>query len=111
MTKKRAQLHRVGAKPKHEKLPWPGLKAKDHLSRVVTRAVRETKERRENEAWAETQIAQVLDYVPPEAAIKMVFRETRRRRKPMPLFAKAALCRTFGSRREQRELLQPSALD
>ena len=42
----------------------PGLKAKDHLSRVITRAVKEAEERRENEAWAQNQIARVLNYVP-----------------------------------------------
>ena len=76
---------------RHERLPWPGLKAKDHLSRVVTRAVKRAKETRENEVWAENQIALVLDYVPPETAMRLVFRETRRRRKSIPRFAKALL--------------------
>ena len=91
MKKRKAHSHRVSTKPKHEKLSWPGLKAKDHLSRVITRAVKEAKETRENEVWAENQIARVLDYVPQETAMRLVFRETRRRRKPIPRFAKALL--------------------
>ena len=67
--------------PEHEKLSWPGLRAKDHLSRVATRAVKEAKEKRENELWAESLIARVLDYVPPETAVKLILQETHRRRK------------------------------
>jgi hypothetical protein len=78
-------------KPTHEKLPWPGLKAKDHLSRVVTRAVKEARETGEKEAWAEKQIARVLDHVPPEAAMRLVFREMSRRGRPLPWFAKSLL--------------------
>jgi hypothetical protein len=89
MKKSKARSQRVSPKPRHEKLPWPGLKAKDHLSRVVTRAVKEAIEARENEAWAQSQIARVLDYVPPETAMRLVIRETRRRRKPVPKFALA----------------------
>jgi hypothetical protein len=80
MKKRKTHLHRTTTTPRHEKLPWPGLKAKDHLSRVTTRAVKEARETRENETWAENQIAQVLDYVPPGTAIKLIFRGTRRRR-------------------------------
>ncbi len=82
MKKRKANLDRVSAKPNHEKLTWPGLKAKDHLSRVATRAVKEAKETRENEVWAENLIARVLDYVPPETAMRLLLQETYRRRKP-----------------------------
>ena len=82
MKKRKAHLDRVSTKPKHEKLSWPGLKAKDHLSRVATRAVKEAKETRENEAWAENMIAHVLDYVQPETAMRLLLQETDRRGKP-----------------------------
>ncbi len=82
MKKRKAKLDRVSAKPNHEKLTWPGLKAKDHLSRVATRAVKEAKETRENEVWAENLVARVLDYVPPETAMRLLLQETYRRRKP-----------------------------
>jgi len=76
-------LHRgIGTKPKHEKLSWPGLKAKDHLSRVLTRAVKEAKETRENEVWAENLFARVLDYISPETAMRLLLHETHRRKKP-----------------------------
>jgi hypothetical protein len=91
MKKRKPHSHRARTTPRHGKLPWPGLKAKDHLSRVVTRAVKEAKETRENEQWAENQIGRVLDYVPTETAMRMLFREARRRRKPNPRFAKALL--------------------
>jgi hypothetical protein len=78
-------------KPTHDSLPWPGLKAKDHLSRVVTRAVKDAKVARETDVWAEKQIARVLDNVPPRTAIRLVFREMNRRRKPIPRFAKVLL--------------------
>jgi hypothetical protein len=78
-------------KPTHEKLPWPGLKAKDHLSRFVTRAVKEAKERGEIVVWAEKQIARVLDHAPPEAAVRLVFREMSRRGRPLPRLAKSLL--------------------
>jgi hypothetical protein len=80
MRKKRtAQQYRISAALNHQKLPWPGLKAKDHLSRVVTRAV---KEARETAVWAEKQVARVLDHVPPETAVGILFREISRRGKP-----------------------------
>jgi hypothetical protein len=90
-TKRKAKSYPISAAPKHEKLPWPGLKAKDHLSRVVTRAVKEAKEKTESEAWAENQIAQVLDHVSSEVVMRLVFRETKRRGKPIPLSTKALL--------------------
>jgi len=72
----------TSAAPNHEKLPWPGLKAKDRLSRVATQAVKEAKEARETAVWAEKQIARVLDHVPPEAAVRILFREISRRGEP-----------------------------
>lgn len=77
--KPRPNLHRVSEKPEHEKLAWPGLNAKDHLSRVVSLALKEAKETREKEDWAKNQVARVLDFVPPHTAMKLVFLETRRR--------------------------------
>jgi hypothetical protein len=84
-------LHEVSLKPAHDCLPWPGLKAPDHLSRVVTRAVKDAKEARERSAWAEKQIARVLDSVPPEVVFRHVFREMRRRGRPIPRFANILL--------------------
>jgi hypothetical protein len=85
------QLYLLSKGPRYEKLPWPGLKAKDSMSRVVTRALKEAKEERERNLWAERQIARVLDNVPPRAAISLVFREMSRRGRPMPRLAKALL--------------------
>jgi len=82
MKKRKEYLYRPSKKPKHEKLSWPGLRAKDRLSRVATRAVKEAKETRENEEWAESLIARMLDYVPPETAMRLLFQETFRGRKP-----------------------------
>lgn len=82
MTRKKgnAQHYRISAAPLHEKLPWPGLRAEDHLSRVVTRAVKEAKEARETVAWAEKQIARILDHAPPEIVLTFIFNEMGRRR-------------------------------
>jgi len=74
----------ISKRPKHEKLPWGGLRAKDHLSRIVTRAVKEAKERKETESWAENQMSRVLSYVSPETAMRLLIQEVRRRRKPIP---------------------------
>ena len=63
-----------------EILPWPGLKAKDLLTRVVTKAVKEAREDKLTEPWVEKQIARVLDYVPAETAIRLIRRETKRRK-------------------------------
>jgi hypothetical protein len=82
-------LRQISVKPTHEKLPWPGLRAKDHLTRVVTRAVKEAKETGEREVWAEKQIARVLDHIPPEAAMRLVIRVMRRRGRPLPGFARS----------------------
>jgi hypothetical protein len=78
---KKSKTHstQVSRKPKREELPWPGLKAKDRLARVVTREVKAAKEIRENKMWAEKQIARVLDYITPEAARNLVLRLARRR--------------------------------
>lgn len=89
--KKNAPLYQICIKPTHEKLLWPGLKAKDHLSRFVTRAVKEARKTREREIWAEKQIARVLDHVPPEAAIGLVLRAMSRRGRPNPRFVKSLL--------------------
>jgi hypothetical protein len=89
--KRKSRLFEVSMKPTHDKLPWPGLKARDRLSRVVTRAVKDAREARERDVWAEKQIARVLDNVPPQAAMRLVFREMSRRGKPIPRFAKALL--------------------
>jgi hypothetical protein len=91
MKKVIAQLPRISTRPKHEKLPWPGLKDKSHLCRVVSRAVKESEEMRETELWARNQIARVLNYVPPETAMRLVLRERHRRRKPMSPISKAIL--------------------
>jgi hypothetical protein len=72
--------------PTHQKLPWPGLKAHDRLSRVVTRAVKDAKEMRETETWAKQQIARVLDHLPPDAMIPIVCEEMRRRGEPVCVF-------------------------
>jgi hypothetical protein len=92
MTKKRkVRPCQVSIKPTHEKLPWPGLTAKDHLTRVVTRAVKEAKEKGEKEVWAGKQIARVLDYIPPEAAMRLVLGEMSRRGTPISRVAKSLL--------------------
>ena len=82
--KGKPHLDRAQPTPRHEKLSWPGLKSKDHLSRIVTRAVKEAKEARENEVWARSQIARLLDYVSPETAMRLVFCEARRRKQIRP---------------------------
>ncbi len=84
-------MYKVSAKARHDNLPWPGLKARDHLSRVVARAVKDAKEAKERDAWAEKQIARVLDNVPPRAAMRLVLLEISRRGGPIPRFAKALL--------------------
>ena len=89
--KRKASLYEVSMKPTHDNLPWPGLKARDHLSRVVTRAVKDAKGARERDEWAEKQIARVLDNIPPRAAMRLVLREMSRRGRPIPRFAKTLL--------------------
>jgi hypothetical protein len=77
----------VSKVPSQEKLPWPGLKARDRLCRVVTAAVKEARESRHRELWAEQQIARVLESVPPERAMAMIFREISRRGRRIPRIA------------------------
>ena len=89
--KRKSRLYKVSMKPIYDNLPWPGLKAKDRLSRVVTRAVKDAKDARARDAWAEEQIARVLDNVPPRAAMKLVFREMSRRGRSIPRFANTFL--------------------
>jgi hypothetical protein len=89
--KRKSRLYKVSMKPIRDNLPWPGLKVGDRLSRVVTRAVKDAKEARETDVWAEKQIARVLDNVPPRTAMRLVFRVMRRRGNPIPRFAKALL--------------------
>ena len=74
----------LNSKPKHTRLSWPGLRARDRLSRVITRWVKEQEEERENEAWARDLIARVLDWVPPETVMKLLYREARRRNESIP---------------------------
>ena len=90
---KKVRSYRVSPKPIHQKLPWPGLRAKDHLSRVITRFLKETREAKETEAWAQEQFARVLDHLPSEPAMVLLFREMRRRRRPIPEFGKLLLAR------------------
>jgi len=49
MKKRKSHSHSTKTKLRPEKLSWPGLRAKDRLTRVVTRAVKEAREARENE--------------------------------------------------------------
>lgn len=83
-------------KPTLDNLPWPGLQARDRLSRIVTRAVKEAKEAREKNAWAKMQIARVLDNVPPQVAMKLVLLEISRRGWIIPRPVKALLKRFPG---------------
>jgi hypothetical protein len=88
---RKTQMHRVSINPTHEKLPWPGLRDKEHLTRFVTRMVKEEREARELNAWAENQIARILDLVPPEVAVRLVLCEMSRRGTSIPISANAAL--------------------
>lgn len=87
----KARKYGLSKQPKYEKLPWPGLRANDRLSRVVTRAVKAAKEARERNMWAKKQIARVLDHVLPQTAMRLVFHEMSRRGRPVPRFAKCLL--------------------
>ncbi|SRR5216683_4336747 len=89
--KRKTQVHKVSMNPTDEKLPWPGLKAKDHLSRFVTRMVKEARETRQLNAWAENQIARILDLIPPEVAFRLVLCEMSRRGASIHVSANAAL--------------------
>jgi hypothetical protein len=57
----------------------------------VARGLKEIKETRESEAWAGNQIARVLDHVPPETALTLIFREMGCRGMPIPRPAKSLL--------------------
>ncbi len=87
MRKRKESAVEISTKPKYKKLPWPGLRAKDHLTRSVTRAVKEEREKKETELWAEDQIALMLKHVSAETAMKLLLRETRRRGEPILLLA------------------------
>jgi hypothetical protein len=91
MKKRKSHVPHERTTPRREKLSWPGLKAKDHLTRVITRAVKEAREAREKEVWANKHVAQLLDYVSPETAVRHVLRETRRRGIRIPRFAEDLL--------------------
>jgi hypothetical protein len=67
MKKRKSHLHRTTKKPRPEKLSWPGLRAKDRLTRVVTRAVKEAREARENEIQVEHAMARFR-----KAALKLL---------------------------------------
>jgi hypothetical protein len=79
--------HPVSRAPRREKLPWPGLKARDRLSRIVTAALKDAREAKHAELWAVHQIARVLDSIPPEKAMALFFREISRRGRQIPRIA------------------------
>ena len=83
----RPRPHCASKVPRREKLSWPGLKARDRLSRVVTAAVKAASEARNRELRAERQIARVLDRIPPERAMALFFREISRRGMHIPRIA------------------------
>jgi hypothetical protein len=89
MNTKRSKLRpRLVCKvPRNEKLPWPGLKAGDRLSRIVTAAVKEAREAKYGELRAEYQIARVLDSIPAERAMTLFLREISRRGRHIPRIA------------------------
>jgi hypothetical protein len=89
----KAPPYKVIEKPKHEKLPWPGLRDKSRLIRVVTRAVKNAREEREREIWAEIQIARVLEYIPPSTALRVILKEmTRRKKQSFGTLANSSKC-------------------
>jgi hypothetical protein len=77
MKKAKSQRRPTLTRPKHEKLPWPGLKDKNHLMRVVTRVEKQRRKIRTDEIWAQKQIARVLQYVSGETAMRLLIREAR----------------------------------
>lgn len=79
--------HPVSKAPRRERLPWPGLKARDRLSRIVAAALKDAREAKHRELWAKHQIARLLDRIPPERAMALIFRETSRRGRPIPRIA------------------------
>jgi hypothetical protein len=84
MKRKKSQSNKVSARPTYDNLPWPGLRAKDRMSRVITRAVKDAKIASERDEWAREQIARILDIVPPRHAMRLIVRELRRRQKSRP---------------------------
>lgn len=73
-------MPKLSGKPKHEKLPWPGLKNKNYLTRIITQAVKEAKETRENEVWARKQLARIRRYIPRSVFIRLVRKELQKKR-------------------------------
>lgn len=73
-TKRQASLT-LARKPSHEKLPWPGLRAKDCFSRTITRIVKEAREASETERWASDQIRRILSYVSPDTVMRLLLSE------------------------------------
>jgi hypothetical protein len=67
MKKRKSHSHWTKTKLRPEKLSWPGLRAKDRLTRVVTRAVKEAREARENEMRAKHAMARFT-----KAALKLL---------------------------------------
>lgn len=64
----------------HENLPWPGLKARDRLSRVITKVVKEAREAKERERWAMDRTREILNVVSPTILTRLVLSEIVRRR-------------------------------
>ena len=87
----RLRPHLVRKLPRKEKLPWPGLKAADRLTRIVTAAVKVARETRYRELRAEYQIARVLDSIPAERAMTLFLREISRRGRHIPRMAYSLL--------------------
>jgi hypothetical protein len=83
----RQQTHCVSKVPRQENLPWPGLKSRDRLSRIVTAAVKAARGARHRELRAERQIARILDNISPEKAMTLFFREISRRGRQIPRIA------------------------
>jgi hypothetical protein len=92
MKKSKLQRYPTLTRPKYEKLPWPGLKDKNHLVRLATRVEKGRRKIRANEMWAQKQIARVLEYVSEETAMCLVFREARIQGRAIPRPPKALLC-------------------
>jgi hypothetical protein len=78
-------------RPRHERLPWPGLKDRNSMTRLVVRVEKQRRRIKVNEIWAQKQIARVLEYVSGETAMRLVFREARRQGKAVPRLSKVVL--------------------
>ena len=68
----------VSRGPRYERLPWPGLKSKDHICRLVTRAVKAAKESRETETWARQQMGKILEHVSVPDAMRLLVKVAQR---------------------------------